>query len=216
MNIIMALIFVAAELTGAVILLKTKDTIKKILLSCVGLGFALAIVFADIIPDATDKYAKISPEFLISIVAGALCAYGIEKIGKHFGNYTAVLGFSFHNFLEGVVLTMTTSISPVFALGAILHKLPEGMASFSLLEGLKDRTKVFIAVLSALMIPLGALITIPENIAQPLMAFGAGVILLVVTRSFKLINSTIGVSRYKIATVTAIGAIIGAASCLIV
>ncbi|VBB09550.1 zinc/iron permease [Lucifera butyrica] len=217
MSAVMATIMVLAELGGALIFLKTKDTFRRIFLSCLGLGFAYAIVFSDIIPDATEHYSEISPVFWVCILSGMFCAYGIEKYGKYAGKYTAFLGFSFHNFCEGVVLTTATLLSPILMLGLILHKLPEGMVSVSFLEGMKDKTKVLAVFLSALLIPIGALLPIPENVAQPITAFAAGVILSIVSISMKIIISeSVEFSRIKISTAMVIGAIIGGASCLIV
>ena len=79
-----------------------------------------------------------------------------------------------------IITTEFGPISPILAVGAILHKLPEGMVSFSLLDELEDKTRFAIAALIALLIPVGAIIPISESITKPLMALSAGVILYVV------------------------------------
>lgn len=216
MNLLATVLFVSAELLGAVIFLVTKDTMKRMLLSCLGLGFAAAIVISDIIPDSTEnfKYA-----YLV-VILGVASMYLLSKAGKFVGRYSAVLGMGFHNFCEGVVLTAMT-INPIVLIGLILHKLPEGMVTFALLEGKKDKTRFIISGLISLLIPLGALAPIPESIAQPITAFAAGVILYVVTNSMISIiaehtkNDAPAVIKSRIATTAFIGAILGTVSCLI-
>lgn len=169
--------FVIAELLGTLIYFKTEDSVKRTLLTCLGLGFAIAVVLLDIIPDATEDFA--SGYWLVAIGFIAMLALGFFT--KRVGNYSAIIGLAIHNFAEGVIVsTVFGPISPILVVGAVLHKMPEGMVSFSLLEGLKDRTRFAIAALIALLIPLGAIIPISESVTKPLMALSAGVILCVV------------------------------------
>lgn len=169
--------FVIAELLGALVYFKTEDSVKRTLLTCLGLGFAIAVVLLDIIPDATEDFA--SGYLLVAIGFIAMLIFGFFT--KRVGNYSAVMGLAIHNFAEGVIVsTIFGPISPILAVGAVLHKMPEGMVSFSLLEGLKDRTRFAIAALIALLIPVGAIIPISESVTKPLMALSAGVILCVV------------------------------------
>lgn len=169
--------FVIAELLGALVYYKTEDSMKRTLLTCLGLGFAIAVVLLDIIPDAIEEFA-----FGYLLVAiGFIAMFVLGSFTKSAGKYSAVLGLAIHNFAEGVIITTVFGpISPILAVGAVLHKMPEGMVSFSLLEGLKDRTRFAIAALIALLIPVGAIIPISESVAKPFMALSAGVILCVV------------------------------------
>lgn len=169
--------FVIAELLGTLIYFKTEDSVKRTLLTCLGLGFAIAVVLLDIIPDATEDFA--SGYWLVAIGFIAMLALGFFT--KRVGNYSAVIGLAIHNFAEGVIVsTVFGPISPILAVGAVLHKMPEGMVSFSLLEGLNSRIRFAIAALIALLIPVGAIIPISESVTKPLMALSAGVILCVV------------------------------------
>ncbi len=211
-TIIIALTMAVAELCGAVIYLKTKNTLNRIFLTCLGLGFAYAIVLMDILPDATEHY----PHGFLICVAGALCLYGLDKYGKHIGGYAAVAGMGFHDFCEGAVLTVLGStVSPVVLLAFILHKLPEGIISFSLLQGIKDRNKLFILAFISLLIPLGTFIPTPAYIKQPILAFSSGVILFVISKSLVMIISQHRYAIPKIAGATAAGAILGVIPCLI-
>jgi zinc transporter ZupT len=176
-NYLVVAAFVIAELLGTLIYFKTEDSVKRTLLTCLGLGFAIAVVLLDIIPDATEDFAL--GYWLIAIGFTAMFALGFFT--KNVGKYSAVAGFAIHNFAEGVIITTVFGpISPILAAGAILHKMPEGMVSFSLLEGLKNRTRFAIAALIALLIPVGATLPISESITKPLMALSAGIILYVV------------------------------------
>lgn len=169
--------FVIAELLGTLVYFKTEDSVKRTLLTCMGLGFAIAVVLLDIIPDATEDFA--SGYWLVAIGFIAMLVLGFFT--KRAGKYSAVAGLAIHNFAEGVIVsTVFGPISPILAVGAVLHKMPEGMVSFSLLEGLKDRTRFAIAALIALLIPVGSIVPISESITKPLMAISAGVILCVV------------------------------------
>jgi ZIP family zinc transporter len=218
-HLIIVIMAVLAELLGAVIFLNTRDTIVRMLLSCLGLGFVLVIVFMDILPDAGVYDVARFPYGFLIVLAGALGMYAVGRLGKYLGNYAAVVGLGFHNFCEGVEVAALSAISPVLVIGFLLHKLPEGMVSFSLLDGVEDMVRFLIAFLIALLIPLGAVIPIPGRLEQPVMAFGAGVILLVVSRLLAMIVSGhLATARQllpKIATAIVIGAVIGGVSCLI-
>jgi len=92
------------------------------------------------------------------------------------------------------------------------------MVSFSLLENIKSKFKYVLAVGISLLIPLGSIIFIPENLAKPIIGLAAGAILFTVTSSFRTILSKKDAEYLysKIATMAFIGAIIGGVSCLII
>ncbi len=200
-----------AELFGALICLKTKDDLKKMFLTCLGLGFGYAIVLTDILPDAAEHYRYAA---LICMI-GILSIYVLDKYGKHIGGYAAVSGIAFHDFCEGAVLTVLGSmVSPLVILAFVLHKIPEGIISFSLLKGIRDRTKFCVLALIPLLIPLGTFIDAPEYIEQPVLAFSSGVILFVISKSLMTIISDNKHLMPKVAGATAMGAILGAVPCL--
>ena len=176
-NYLVVAAFVVAELLGTIIYFKTEDSAKRMLLTCLGLGFAIVVVLLDIIPDATEDFASGYWLVAIGFIAMLVLGFFTKKVGK----YSAVTGLAIHNFAEGVIIsTVFGPISLILAVGAILHKMPEGMVSFSLLEGLNDRTRFAIAALISLLIPIGAIVPISESITKPFMALSAGVILFVV------------------------------------
>jgi zinc transporter ZupT len=108
-------------------------------------------------------------------------------------------------------------ISPLLAAGALLHKLPEGMATFAMLEGAKDKTRFAFSAAVALMIPLGALVHFSNNLQQPLMALMSGMILVAVSTAIAehSVKDLALYVRWKVVTPYAMGALIGAFSCLI-
>lgn len=213
-SLIVAIMMVIAELCGIGIYVNVKNTVKRSLLACLGLGFMYAIVIADILPDATENFKY----GYLACILGILCMYLISKKSSRIGTYSTILGMGFHNLCEGIVLSALTAISPILVAGLVMHKLPEGMVSFSLLDNIKSKLKFVFAVGISLLIPLGSLILIPEKISQPIIGFAAGAILLTVTNSFRAILSQDGseVLYSKIATMSFIGALIGGISCLIV
>jgi zinc transporter ZupT len=122
-----------------------------------------------------------------------------------------------HNLGEGILLSaMTGPLSFLFLSGAVLHKVPEGTATFALLDGVKEKTRFALAAAVGLMIPLGAVLRIPNSIQQPAMALLAGMILVAVsTAIFKqTVRNFASAMRLRISAY-ALGALIGGVSCLI-
>jgi zinc transporter ZupT len=122
-----------------------------------------------------------------------------------------------HNLGEGILLaTMTGPLSFLFFAGAILHKLPEGTATFALLDGVREKTRFVLAAAVGLMIPLGAVIHIPASIQQPVMALLAGMILVAVSSAIieQAMRSLASAMRLRLSAY-AVGALIGGVSCLI-
>jgi uncharacterized membrane protein YfcA len=92
------------------------------------------------------------------------------------------------------------------------------MVSFSLTEGFKERTRFIIAAIVALLIPLGALLSLPEEVEKPAMSFCVGVILFAVARSGARIvadNRAAKHSPWALALPAVVGGAIGAVSCFL-
>jgi ZIP family zinc transporter len=216
-----SLTFAVAEAAGAWFYHKTESPKWRGLLSAFGLGFAAMVVLFDVLPDATEHY---SVGYLLAACA-AVATFAIWKRtnrerNRQTGasvNAVAVGGMALHNFAEGAILaSLTGPLSAVFMVGAILHKLPEGMATYTLLGGRKCARNLAIAIGSAILIPIGVLVRIPESIAQPVMAVMAGVILAAVATtvaSKKAEGVALGFTS-KVAPYLA-GALIGGVSCLL-
>jgi len=211
-----------AEMAGAYWFFKTENSGLRMLMTSFGFGFALAIVVFDMLPDATEHFAMGYPLFAL----GALIMFGVWCWGKrnarnassNGSGTVAVAGMALHNFGEGVmVAAMTGPIPFLFVVGALLHKLPEGMATFAMLEGVKEKARFAWAASVGLMIPLGAFLHFSNGFQQPVMALIAGMILVAVSTAIvEHIARNLALSvRWKIATPYVMGALIGGVSCMI-
>jgi ZIP family zinc transporter len=219
MNWSVAALMVGAEMFGALVYCTVKSNIAKKLLSCVGLGFAVAIVFGDILPDATQHYSNIQFWMPLTMIGGFLLTIGLTKLPKISGSYAGVLGFSVHNICEGFILTIVQTMTPLKFIGFVLHKLPEGAASCSFLEGLKPRTKLAITLASALMIPVGAFLPFSDQspFARPFTTFAAGVILGAVSLSLRTVFTEPSTENrnVRLGMSLASGVAIGVLSCIL-
>jgi len=221
LNLAEATILAIAEATGAYWFFKTQNAALRMLMASFGFGFALAIVLFDLLPDATDHYAMGYPLFAL----GALAMLAMRQLGMrreknasvNGAGSVAFAGMALHNLGEGLLLaTMAGPLSFLFFAGAILHKLPEGTATFALLEGVKEKTRFALAAAVGLMIPLGAALRIPSAIQQPLMALLAGMILVAVSSAIveQTVRGLASAMRLRFSAY-AVGALIGGVSCLI-
>jgi ZIP family zinc transporter len=222
LNLAGTMILAVAEAAGAYWFFKTKSVGLRMLMTSFGFGFAFAIVLFDLLPDATEHYPMGYPLFAL----GALIMFGVWRFGKRKARNVsangsgsiAVVGMALHNLGEGLLFAaMTGPISLLLVVGALLHKLPEGMATFAMLEGVKEKTRFALSATVGLMIPLGALVHLPNGLQQPLMALLSGMILVaistaIVEHSVKSLALSV---RWKVATPYVMGALIGGVSCLI-
>lgn len=213
-----ALLLTVAEIVGAILFFTTHHKTARKAMTAFGLGFAVAIVLIDMLPDATENYKIGYALFAVGIaLMGAIWRFA-KGASTSSINGVAVAGMALHNFGEGVVLTsMTGPVSVLFALGAVLHKLPEGMATYSLLGDLKEKLRFSLSILAALMIPFGMLVHLPESVQQPVMSLLSGMILVSVSTTIATQKESkeILVPRWQVVSPYAAGAVIGAVSCLL-
>ena len=183
-----------------------------------GLGFAVAIVLFDLLPDSTEHFAMGYALFAV----GAAVMLGVSMLSKQSSakgsGSVAVTGMALHNLGEGILLAaMSGPISFMLFAGALLHKLPEGMATFALLDGAKEKTRFALAAAVGLMIPLGAVLRIPTSLQQPVMAMLAGMILVSVSKALfeHTAKNLDAMPKLQFAMPCLVGAVIGGVSCLI-
>jgi ZIP family zinc transporter len=224
MNLTLAssLIFAVAEATGAWFFHKTENPKMRRVLSAFGLGFAATVVLCDVLPDATEHF---SMGYLLAACAAvgtfAIWKYSHRESGERSGtslNGVAVGGMALHNFAEGAVLaSIAGPLSLPFVAGAILHKVPEGMATYTLLGREKSKSSLAIVIGSSLLIPIGVLVRIPAALEQPVMALLSGVILAAVATTVvgQKTESVVPSAARKFAPYLA-GALIAGVSCLLV
>lgn len=218
LNLARAMILAVAEAGGAYWFFKTKKAGLRTLMTSFGLGFAVAIVLFDLLPDSTEHFAMGYALFAV----GAAVMLGVSMLSKQSSakgsGSVAVTGMALHNLGEGILLAaMSGPISFMLFAGALLHKLPEGMATFAMLDGAKEKTRFALAAAVGLMIPLGAVLRIPTSLQQPVMALLAGMILVAVSKALfeHTAKNLDAMPKLQFAMPCLVGAVIGGVSCLI-
>jgi len=211
-----------AELAGAAVFVATKDNVRRAAMACFGLGFAICIVLADIIPDATEGYATGWLFLSAGLAIGVALMFSGGQRGSNAGNAAAIAGMGLHNICEGIVMaTAGPAASALVLVGAVAHKLPEGMVVFSLAERLSIGRRWAVAVLLSLLIPAGTMVVLPESVQQPVLAFAAGVLFVVLTRSLMMFapigrQEAVLLTRKALAATAASGAVLAGLTCLVV
>jgi len=140
-------------------------------------GLLLGIAFFHLFPESLE----LSEDALLFIFMGFLLFYLLETVlvihsgaEIHFGEkndphhakgIVMFSGLFFHSLLDGVVIGVGFEVDPklglIASLGVILHELPEGVTSFSLLiSSIKRKTALKLSIAVALATPLGALISL--------------------------------------------------------
>lgn len=142
---------------------------------CFAAGVLISVSFLHIIPKSFEMNAHAPAWLLVGFVllhlfnrfvTAFVCerrpdvAYGIGLI--------PMLGIGFHSFIDGVVYSITFTVSlftgALAATGMVLHEFPEGIITYLLLlrGGFSERTSLILAVISAaLTTPLGMLVSWP-------------------------------------------------------
>jgi zinc and cadmium transporter len=167
--------------------------------ACFAAGVLIAVSFLHIVP----KSFAMSPRAPSWLFAGYLLMHLFNRfITAHVCDKPAtadyalglvpLLGIGFHSFLDGVVYSISFSVSTLtgslVALGMVLHEFPEGIVTYTLLirGGFSERRAFALAfVAAALTTPLGTLVSYPfvNRIDPPLLglllAFSAGALIYV-------------------------------------
>jgi len=104
-------------------------------------------------------------ETVLVIHSGAEIHFGEKNDPHHAKGLVIFSGLFFHSLLDGIIIGVGFEIDPklglIASLGVILHELPEGVTSFSLLiSSIKRKTAVKLSIAVALATPLGALISL--------------------------------------------------------
>ncbi len=165
-------------------------------------GLILGIAFFHLFPESL----KLSENALLFIFMGFLLFYLLETIivlhsgseihfkekddPHHAKGMVMFSGLFLHSLLDGIIIGVGFEIDPkvglLTSLGVILHELPEGVTSFSLLiTSIKRKTALKLSIAVALATPLGALISLTfisalsEAIVGLLLAMAGGTFLYV-------------------------------------
>ncbi len=176
--IVTSLIAGSATIIGLVLVLYAKDWVKKNSFSIVSLaaGVLLGTAFLHLLPEA---YELIQEDLFFWALVGMAIFFCIEAfIGFHackeedFNQHEHVLGpvasmgILIHSLLDGIAIAIGYEIDPklglITALAVMVHELPEGIFTFSILVHgqmkLKKATQWTVAV--ALATPVGTALTL--------------------------------------------------------
>lgn len=167
--------------------------------ACFAAGVLIAVSFLHIVP----KSFAMSPQAPIWLFAGYLLMHLFNRFltahvcdkpatAEYALGLVPLLGIGFHSFLDGVVYSISFSVSmltgSLVALGMVLHEFPEGIVTCTLLirGGFSKRRSFALAfVAAALTTPLGTVVSYPfiSRIDPPLLglllALSAGALIYV-------------------------------------
>ena len=151
--------------------------------SCFAAGVLISVSFLHIIPKSFDmnEYASfylLGGYLALHFFNRFITAYVCDKNPETAIGLIPMLGIGFHSFIDGVVYSITFSVS-VFtgmltAIGMVLHEFPEGIVTYVLLirGGFTNKKALVLAFLAAaLTTPLGTLVSFPmiSQIDKPLL-----------------------------------------------
>ncbi len=152
---------------------------------CFAAGVLISVSFLHIIPKSFEMSAS-APACLLSgfvllhlfnrFITAFVCERGMDS--QYGLGLVAMLGIGFHSFIDGVIYSITFTVSiftgALAATGMVLHEFPEGIITYLLLlrGGVNERTSLLLAMLAAsLSTPLGMLVSYPyiSQIDRPLL-----------------------------------------------
>lgn len=198
-TILSVLVISSVSLIGIFTIFVNTDKLKKMLLFLVSFaaGVLLADAFLHLIPEAFSKIA--SPiKISLFILLGIIIFFILEKFihWRHCHVLTSedhphplgmmnLIGDSFHNFMDGVLIAGSFLISPALGLttsfAVFAHEIPQEIGDFSVLlhAGYSRQKAVFFNFLSALAAIVGAVLTLLAgnrigNISQFIVPLTAG------------------------------------------
>jgi len=138
-------------------------------------GLILGIAFFHLFPESLE----LSKNAVLFILIGFLLFYLLENVmvvhsgseihfkekgnPQHTKGMVMFSGLFFHSLLDGLIIGVgfEVDLGLLTALGVIVHELPEGVTSFSLLIGsIKRKTALILSIAVAVATPLGALISL--------------------------------------------------------
>jgi zinc and cadmium transporter len=166
---------------------------------CFASGVLISVSFLHIVPKSFEMNAN-APIFLLAgylflhltnrFFSGYVCDR-LSSVKSSLGP-VASLGIGFHSFVDGVVYSVTFSVSiltgALVAFGLVLHEFPEGVVTFLLLleSGLdKKKSTIYAIIVAAISTPLGTLVSYPfiggleKSTLGMLLAFSAGALIYV-------------------------------------
>lgn len=168
-----------ATIVGVIMVILKEEWVLKHshMVNSFAAGLILGISFFHLFPESIE----LSENALLFILIGFLIFYLLENImvlhsgseihfkekhnPQHKKGMIMFSGLFFHSLIDGVIIgvgfEIDKTVGLLTSLGVILHELPEGVTTFSLLvSSIKRKTALIMSVTVALATPIGALISI--------------------------------------------------------
>ncbi|WP_193172783.1 ZIP family metal transporter [Nisaea nitritireducens] len=166
---------------------------------CFAAGVLIAVSFLHIVPTSF----AMAPEAPACLFAGYMLTHLLNRFLTTYVcdrpetarlaiGLVPLFGIGFHSFLDGVVYSISFSVSlltgGLVALGMVLHEFPEGIVTYAMLVrgGVSGRRAFWLAFLaSAATTPLGTLVSYPwisridQDLLGALLALSAGALIYV-------------------------------------
>jgi zinc and cadmium transporter len=176
-SIIAAVAVSLLSLAGVVVLALKEKVLNKILIGLVSFstGALLGGAFFHLLPEALDEFGKPVRIFGFTLIGFGLF-FVLERIlrwhhchevdcetHKHLGSMN-LIGDSFHNFIDGVVIVSSFMVSPALGLAVtlsiIFHEVPQEIGDFGVLlyAGFSKSKAVIYNLAVALTAVLGVLV----------------------------------------------------------
>ena len=184
--------------------------LNKILLFLVSLsaGALMGGAFLHLLPESLEKAEETNIDIFIIVLFGFVLFFIIEKVlywrhchkGKcevHTFHYMNLIGDSVHNFIDGLIMAASFSISPSLGFTTTLaiaaHEIPQEIGDFGVLiyGGFEKKKAIILNFVVALTIVFGGIVGyyISKNINQAamfLLPFAIGIPVLYPTKAFFL------------------------------
>ncbi|MEK6715465.1 MAG: ZIP family metal transporter [Candidatus Omnitrophota bacterium] len=193
--IIYSLIAGIATLLGTAMLFYKEAWARKNSLYLVSFaaGVMLATAFLDLLPEAIELFHGAFWSVLFGILLFYVLQQSInvhpchdEECRLHNLGILSLAGLTFHSLIDGIAIALgfgiSTALGMVTTLAVILHEVPEGITTTSILMYAKMPRKkvIWYSILVAMSTPIGAILFypfvkgIPEKILGLLLGLAAG------------------------------------------
>jgi zinc and cadmium transporter len=203
--ILYSLVAGTLSLAGGIFVIWRSRSVLKFITPLItfGAGAFLGVSFLDLLPEAIEAVEEPHPVFIAALV-GFFIFFTLERVlmrymkhdheHKKHDDHTEslpiliVIGDSFHNFLDGIVLALAFVANPFLGLPTALaiaaHEIPQEIGDFSILldQGWSKRRIIWTNVCSSFLTVAGAVIGYMaigmfENSLPYLLAGTAGIFL---------------------------------------
>jgi zinc and cadmium transporter len=169
------------SLIGGILVISYSDRVLRFITPLItfGAGAFLGVSFLDLLPEAIEMVEEPHPVFIATLL-GFCIFFALERAlmrymhhdhsHKEHDDHTEslpiliIVGDSFHNFLDGIVIGLAFIANPLLGLPTALaiaaHEIPQEIADFSILldQGWSKSKIIWMNIISSLLTVVGALI----------------------------------------------------------